>query len=237
MSKLDNLLRDRPGYSLEELEEEANGILATMLLADPKDARVKPEVSQRLIRHYVSEGTIDPAIRAGKNALYTVDHLLQLLALRRLLAEGFSSNAIGSTLRQRDRDELRAIAAGRSTLTADAPNAADVEARRARARATIDAIRRRTAAASGEVGIEDMPVAVASPRATPAVAEEGVLRPPATPGRGAHTVHAWDRVLLLDGVELHVRRDLRLPASIEARQRLLDHVIRTIVLYAQARDP
>ena len=121
-------------------------------------------------------------------------------------------------------------------MTADSSNASDVEARRAHARATIDAIRRRTAEASADTR-RDMPVPPASPLAAPEPAEEGVLRPPATPSRGAQTVHAWDRVPLLDGVELHVRRDLRLPASIEARQRLLDHVIRMIVLYAQARDP
>jgi hypothetical protein len=39
----------------------------------------------------------------------------------------------------------------------------------------------------------------------------------------------------LDGVELHVRSDLRLPDSLEARQKLLDAVIREIVLYAQRR--
>ena len=45
----------------------------------------------------------------------------------------------------------------------------------------------------------------------------------------------WERVPLSDGIELHLRSDVRLPDAPSARQRLLDHVIREIVLYAQRR--
>ncbi|MDR9392614.1 MAG: hypothetical protein RI554_11370, partial [Trueperaceae bacterium] len=97
---------------------------------------------------------------------------------------------------------------------------------RAAARAALDAIRARSAAG---------PRAPHPPPSDPAGVDLLALDAAVDP-RTAPDAVAWDRVPLLDGVELHVRRDVRLPATIDARQRLLDHVVRQIVLYAQGRD-
>ncbi len=48
------------------------------------------EGNERLVRHYVSIGVVDKPSREGRDALYGFRHLLQFLAARRLLAEGFS---------------------------------------------------------------------------------------------------------------------------------------------------
>jgi len=47
------------------------------------------EGNERLLRHYVSIGVVDKPSREGRDALYGFRHLMQFVAARRLLAEGF----------------------------------------------------------------------------------------------------------------------------------------------------
>jgi DNA-binding transcriptional MerR regulator len=47
------------------------------------------EGNERLLRHYVSIGVVDKPSREGRDALYGFRHLVQFVAARRLLAEGF----------------------------------------------------------------------------------------------------------------------------------------------------
>ena len=227
MPDLDTLLRQRPTFTLEELADAANELLDDLLPRAMTDSRVKAEVNPRLIRHYLGEEMLDPSLREGRRAVYTVDHLLQLLALRRLLADGYSSSLIGPSLRDRGRDELRAIAEGRE-VEPEAPVAdgrAEVSASRSEARAALDAIRAR--ASSGRPRPSSVPPLDLSHRSYSTL--------PSSQEASSET-RTWERVPLLDGVELHVRSDLRLPDSMEARQRLLDHVVREIIRYAQRRD-
>lgn len=48
------------------------------------------EGNERLLRHYVSMGVVDKPSREGRDALYGFRHLVQFVAARRLLAEGFA---------------------------------------------------------------------------------------------------------------------------------------------------
>lgn len=48
------------------------------------------EGNERLLRHYVSIAVVDKPSREGRDALYGFRHLLQFVAARRLLADGFS---------------------------------------------------------------------------------------------------------------------------------------------------
>lgn len=238
MPTLDDLLRERPGFDLPELADAANELLPRLLPDDPVDARVKPEVNPRLVRHYVSEGLLDPALKDGRRALYTVDHLLQLLALRRLLADGVASTYVGEALRSKGRDELRAIAEGFADLGESPVGGGDTEREdpRARARAALAAIRQRSS------GTTPTPAPSAPSPGHGITSGQHFLVPraeaPPDPDQDAFAgpVEGWERVPLLDGVELHVRDDVRLPRSDAARQRLLDHVVREIVRYAQRRD-
>lgn len=235
MPDLDTLLSRRPTFTLDELADTANDLLDGLLPRAMTDSRVKAEVNPRLIRHYVGEEMLDPALREGRRAVYTVDHLLQLLALRRLLADGYSSGLIGASLRERGRDELRAIAEGREVegeAAEEADGASDVtlSAPREEARAALDEIRSRASTRRGSSGRDRH--ASAPPLD---LSHRSVSAPPG-PQHASSEARTWERVPLLDGVELHVRSDLRLPDSMEARQRLLDTVVREIIRYAQRRD-
>ncbi len=48
------------------------------------------EGNERLLRHYVSMSVVDKPAREGRDALYGFRHLVQFVAARRLLAEGFA---------------------------------------------------------------------------------------------------------------------------------------------------
>ncbi len=60
--------------------------LAKALLLDQEGS----EGNERLLRHYVSMGVVDKPSREGRDALYGFRHLVQFVAARRLLAEGYS---------------------------------------------------------------------------------------------------------------------------------------------------
>ncbi len=232
MSTLDELLATRPSMTLDQLTDAANALLPDYVPDEPVDSRVTGTVNARLIRHYASEGVLDSASRDGKNAVYFVDHLLQLLALRRLLADGVSAGAIGGALTRLDRDTLRAIAEGTAgsealaTATPPSGSSPSADDRRARAAAALSEIRARSGSRP--------PDPHRAPFAPRPRASSLSARPPSASTPPDAPTH-WDRVPLVDGVELHVRSDVRLPDAPSARQRLLDRVIREIVLYAQRR--
>ena len=242
MEDLNRILENRPSYTLEGLAKQANTLLQGHGGTEVHDRRVKTEVNPRLIRHYVSENLLDPALREGRKALYSTDHLLQLLALRRMLADGYSSKMIGDSLRQLGRDELIATFEHGATGTAQARTPAEgaIAQKRASARAALDAIRQRTASAQG-LGASPQPSsppsssATTTAPATPQPTNVGQRPAPASQPASQDISH-WERVPLLDGVELHVRSDVRLPTSLADQQALLDYVVQQLVLYAQRRS-
>lgn len=95
-------------FGLQELVDVANGLLPAYL---PKDAagRAADDVNPRLVRFYTTEGLIPEPHKEGREARYVYDHLLALLLVRKLMAEGFGSAAIRKALSGRQRSELEAL--------------------------------------------------------------------------------------------------------------------------------
>ena len=81
-------------WSLPEFVDLVNDLLPAYL---PKNAtgRVVDEVNPRLVRHYGTQGLLPEPRREGREARYLYEHLVTMLVVRRLLAEGFGSGAIG----------------------------------------------------------------------------------------------------------------------------------------------
>ena len=73
--------------TLDEFAEIANTLLPQYLPLD-RSSRAGDEVNPRLIRHYTTQGLLDPPLKEGREARYVLRHLLQLLALRSLMAGG-----------------------------------------------------------------------------------------------------------------------------------------------------
>src|SRR5690554_4486674 len=99
-------------WPLDDLVEHANRLLLSVL---PKEAagRAADAVNQRLVRHYTTQGLLDEPLKEGREARYLYRHLLQLLALRRLLAEGFTAVVVGHVLENRSDGELEGLVTSR----------------------------------------------------------------------------------------------------------------------------
>ena len=100
----------------------------------PANGQVRAVPDIRTIRYYTTLGLIDrPAELRGRTALYAQRHVLQLVAVKRLQAEGLSLADIqarltglpDSKLRRLARVEVSAVAAAPSREAASAAPAAD----------------------------------------------------------------------------------------------------------------
>ncbi len=90
-AEVERLLRENSGFSgsgeeLLRLVEE----LASILHLTPED----DSGNERLLRHYASVNVVDKPGRQGRDAVYTYRHLLQFLAARRLMKQGFALSKI-----------------------------------------------------------------------------------------------------------------------------------------------
>ena len=94
---------------IDDFVETANTWLARLLPLD-RAARPKDEVNARLVRHYTTVGLLALPTREGREARYDRGQLLQLLALRRVMADGLSGKALYSVLSGQDEDGLARLA-------------------------------------------------------------------------------------------------------------------------------
>lgn len=202
-------------YSLSEFVDVVNGLLPAYL---PKDVagRAAEDVTPRLVRFYTTEGLLPEAHREGREARYSFDHLLALLAVRKLLAEGFGSAAIKRATTGSTRAELKALLADEVQVQLAPASAAPLDPARAeflrgvRARAGLSA-------------------------SVPATPTEGASQP------GAPTTAAvppapttWARVSIADGLELFVRDDFALPTTLRGDDALL-HAVKVVLLQLEQK--
>ena len=169
--------------TLDDLATLANTLLPQYLPLD-RSSRTGDEVNPRLIRHYTTQGLLDPPLKEGREARYTRHHLLQLLTLRRLMQGGHSAQALQSLLSDQSDTELEGLLTGELRLQVQTGNAAlDYLAN----------LRTRSASTPSAVRMVPSPLPSAAP-ALPA------------PSR-------YTRLVLAPGLELHVSRDARLPRT------------------------
>lgn len=84
-------------WSIGELAERAAVVLRAE--SQPVNGRVREVPSERLIRWYTTIGLVDPPLtRRGRIAQYGTRHLLQLVAIKRLQAQGRSIAEIQAAL-------------------------------------------------------------------------------------------------------------------------------------------
>ena len=84
MNKYLEALRNDFQGSADALIDKAQDVAKTLKLDQEAT-----EGNERLLRHYVSMGVVDKPSREGRDALYGFRHLVQFVAARRLLTEGF----------------------------------------------------------------------------------------------------------------------------------------------------
>ena len=118
---------EEPRWTLDELAERVDAALAVDYHGQ-SSGRVRDVPDRRAIRWYTTIGLIDrPLAHRGRTALYGPRHLLQLVAVKRLQANGLPLVAIQQQLAGATDTELDRVARVPTTATAQ-PEAAQLHA-------------------------------------------------------------------------------------------------------------
>ena len=224
MDTLQQLAQQQPELALDRFVEVVNQLLPQFLPEAVVANRGQEPVNPRLVRHYTTQGLLDKPLKQGREVRYTYRHLLQLLVLRRLLAEGYSVSSMHQLIGGQPNDALENILQGGAQLTVETANPA----------------------LAFLAQIRDRPLPPAAQRASPAPAPAANVRAaakarpqPAEPASShISTASDWTRLELLDGLELHVRDTFTLPASAHERERLLQLIAQSLTqLNSSRRHP
>src|SRR5690606_21809637 len=98
-------------WTIAELGAEVSRALEASGYVPPANGQVRAVPDLRTIRYYTSLGLLDrPLEMQGRTALYGRRHLLQLVAIKRLQAEGRSLGEIQAELAALDDRALQAVA-------------------------------------------------------------------------------------------------------------------------------
>ncbi len=204
MSMLQQIAQQQPEMMLDRFVAVTNDLLPQFLPDQSSGSRGQEPINPRLVRYYTTQGWLDKPLKQGREARYTYRHLLQLLVLRRLLAEGYSASSIGSLIGGQADTALEDILQGGVQLTVEAANPA---------LAFLSQIRdRRESSPSDRSHKRSASPAFQAPLAAP-------VPTPAAPS--ASIPQAWTRLEILDGLELHIRQDFVAPATAHERDSLL----------------
>jgi DNA-binding transcriptional MerR regulator len=229
-------------WNLDDFVAEVNDALPEVVPGDAA-ARAKAEVNARLIRHYATEGVLPKPLKDGVEARYDGDHLVRVLTLRRLLAEGFPSALAGTFLRRHDREVLARFLLGELRLDLDlVPGGAPVAPRQ---HALSDGALARLADMRARAGLPPLAAAEvddAGPFARALAAPAAMSAPPdeaaadgEEPEGIAEAGVGWTRYRLLSGLELHVRDDFVDPVTPAAWNALRDALLARLEAIAVER--
>lgn len=202
MRNLQQLVQSNLSWSLDEFVQITNDLLPQYLPEIPANTRVREEVTPRLVRHYSGLEMLDEPLKEGREARYSYRHLLQMLLVRRLLAEGYGASAINQLATSKDNTELEALLQGGVHLTVTPANPA---------LAFLQQIQQR----QGETAQSSKTTA---PKSTPVPRS---LSP--TPSQSPAPAR-WTRLEVSPGLELHVREDFTYPSSPQEQQNLLQYI-------------
>jgi hypothetical protein len=228
-------------WNLEEFVAEVNRARPEVVPGDAA-ARTKAEVNARLIRHYATEGVLPRPLKEGAEARYDGDHLVRVLALRRLLAEGFPSALAGTFLRRHDREYLARFLLGELRLDLDlvpggAPAAPPAPTLGDGALARLADMRARAGLPPLAAAVtHDDPGAFAPAMAAP----DAMSAPPDDTDPDGDDPESgvgvdWTRYPLLSGLELHVRDDFVDPVTPAAWNTLRDALLARLEAIAVER--
>ncbi|MDT5090665.1 MAG: hypothetical protein QOH60_28 [Mycobacterium sp.] len=104
-------MTDGADWTLDELVRRVTAALADPAYPGAPNGRVRDLPDRRVIRWYTTIGLVDRPVMAGRTALYGTRHLIQIVAIKRLQAQGRSLAEIQGELAGAPDDTLRRIAA------------------------------------------------------------------------------------------------------------------------------
>jgi DNA-binding transcriptional MerR regulator len=108
-------------WTLDELVRRVAAALAGPAYPGAPNGRVREVPDRRVVRWYTTIGLVDRPAMQGRTALYDIRHLLQIVAVKRLQAEGRSLAEIQAELAGATDETLRLVAAVPEELLAVEP--------------------------------------------------------------------------------------------------------------------
>lgn len=187
--------RGRTDIKLDELVEIANHLINLVVPVQPSD-RVAETLNERTLRYYISEGLIDrPLGKEGTAALYGYRHLLLVLSVKLLQGSYLPIKRIREVLADRSNEEIELILAeglGETVQNLEETVWKSPYSLQPNQMATPS--RRRLMLQEPKQPLRSGWSALASPSLT---------EPPSSTGS------SWERFVLGDGIELHLRSDRR----------------------------
>jgi DNA-binding transcriptional MerR regulator len=187
--------RGRNDIRLDELVEIANHLISQVVPEQPSK-RVSETISERTLRYYITEGLVDrPLGKEGAVTLYGYRHLLQILAVKLLQGSYLPIRAIREVLADKSNEELEMILADGLEELVMLPEQALRRPFRIIPPGRMASLNRQ------RLMLREPKVPVKLDVTTPTPAFE---REPSVPAG-----ISWERFVLGDGIELHVRTDRR----------------------------
>ncbi|WP_099225133.1 MerR family transcriptional regulator [Mycobacterium persicum] len=102
---------ERASWTLDELVRRVAVSLADPAYPGAPNGRVRELPDRRAVRWYTTAGLVDPPAKQGRTAVYGPRHLLQIVAVKRLQAQGHSLAEIQAELAGATDATLRKVAA------------------------------------------------------------------------------------------------------------------------------
>ncbi len=219
---LEALKQLEAGWSLEDFVDVANQLLPEYLPDIRGNTKVKEEINHRLVRHYTTQNLIDEPTRKNRYAVYTYRHLLQLLLVRRLLSDGIGTAAINDLVTSKDNDELKSLLTGgiQIHLTTAHPNITD------NSNSALNFLENLRKSKSTNQLKEDDFVKDSSKENISIEPTQEKLNQLSSQPLALKT--EWQRIQVLDGLELHLRSDFVYPNSVKEQESLNNHIIREL---------
>jgi DNA-binding transcriptional MerR regulator len=205
----------REDLRLDEMLDIVNRLMEVVAPVQPSE-RVSETLSERNLRYYISQGLVDrPSGKEGTSALYSYRHLLQLLALKRLQASYLPVRKVREIIPNSTNEELEGIILGGPPVAGPVPGAPARDS----AMAYLDSIlpggaKLRSSEHPGPCSPTPGPTTQPQPSASPG----GSISPPAS--------QSWERLVLDDGIELHIRTDRRESLRRSEVRRLFDRLLK-----------
>lgn len=205
----------RENIRLDELLDSANSFMDAVAPVQPND-RVTETLSERTLRYYISQGLVDrPSGKEGAAALYGYRHLLQLLAIKRLQASYLPVRKIREILPNSSDKELKAIILGGAQVGAITASSLST---RDSAIAFLESI------AQGE----PTTLSFQESRSPQSISTASIRSSPRSSGSDTATSvpEPWERFVLDDGIELHIRSDRKGSLRKSEIRRLFDRFLK-----------
>ncbi|MFV8320849.1 MerR family transcriptional regulator [Mycobacterium sp. 23] len=101
---------EQAAWTLDELVGRVSAALSSAAYPGSPNGRVRELPDRRAVRWYTTTGLVDRPIMQGRNAAYRSRHLLQIVAVKRLQAQGLSLAEIQGKLAGATDEALRRLA-------------------------------------------------------------------------------------------------------------------------------